>query len=154
MNHNPDEIKNRADFIKAIKRLYVLYYKAFNAILPEEEFTAAQCMVLVVIFRQKGKKITTEKLLNTFKVSRATMSQSLKELQKKNFIRYENNPDNLRTKTIYLTEKAEKLCPTIINGLERLLSEFFSGISDEELSSSFNTLKKMNENAIYMEEHK
>ncbi|MEM7194639.1 MAG: MarR family transcriptional regulator [Pseudomonadota bacterium] len=103
---------------------------AFNRVLPEG-IHVAHFSVLNHLFRLGDGK-TPVQLADAFQITKGTMTHTLNELQKRKFIDIKPNPEDRRSKLVYLTRKGRTFREHAINSLQPMV-EAISGDLDIEL---------------------
>ena len=145
-----DILRNQIAFMKVLKTIHILYYRALGKKAAEYNITAAQCELLAFLYTIDSAQVSTEKLLLSFKVSRATMSQALNKLRSNGFIIYVRDKHDLRTKYLQLTEKALEICPKLIGIIEEEHSAIFQGQQHSDGSIAYCVLEKMADNLLHL----
>ena len=130
--------------------LHRAFRRRMDELLSERDLTGVQFGVLGALVRleKDGRtEISQSALEERTRVSHATMTELLKRLEKKEFLRCEQSPRDRRFKIIRPTEKAYAL----INELAELEDETFSwlctGLSPEQVESMLSATDQMLRNA-------
>ncbi len=97
-------------------------------------------------FENREKDIFQRDFEAEFSIRRSTASSILKTMEQNGFIERKSVSYDARLKKIVLTEKAIKIHKNIIADIERREKILRKGISEEEIDSFLNTLKKLSAN--------
>ena len=131
--------------------LHRAFRRRMDELLSERDLTGVQFGVLGALVRLEKdgqSEISQSALEERTRVSHATMTELLKRLEKKDFLRCEQSPRDRRFKIIRPTEKAYAL----INELAELENETFSwlctGLSPEQVESMLSATDVMLRNAF------
>ena len=84
-------------------------------------------------------------LANAFQVSKASMSNSLNKLQKKKLIIVRNNPNDGRSKLVFLTKKGQKTREQAIVLLNPVLEQLDLELDLEKIVTTLPLLKELRE---------
>jgi DNA-binding MarR family transcriptional regulator len=84
-------------------------------------------------------KTLSEKTL----ISKSSLTGVVTRMEQKGFLTLVDNPDDGRSQFIKLTTKGEKIFQTIFPQHMAYLNKAFSKLTDEELNSVLNDLKKL-----------
>lgn len=99
--------------------------------------------VLAYITAHKEKVISAKLLLTKLQLSKATMSQTLTSLTSKGLIEYEEWSEDGRVKRVILTKKAQNVCKSISEILDKADAYFREAFSQEELEMLKGLLQKL-----------
>ena len=131
--------------------LHRAFRRRMDELLSEKDLTGVQFGVLGALVRleKDGRdEISQSVLEERTRVSHATMTELLKRLEKKDFLRCEQSPRDRRFKIIRPTQKAYAL----IDELAELENETFSwlctGLSPEQVEALLQTTDLMLRNAF------
>lgn len=131
--------------------LHRAFRRRMDELLSEKDLTGVQFGVLGALVRLEKdgqNEISQSALEERTRVSHATMTELLKRLEKKDFLRCEQSPRDRRFKIIRSTPKAYAL----INELAELENETFSwlctGLSPEQVESMLSATDVMLRNAF------
>ena len=131
--------------------LHRAFRRRMDELLSEKDLTGVQFGVLGALVRLEKdgqNEISQSALEERTRVSHATMTELLKRLEKKDFLRCEQSPRDRRFKIIRPMEKAYAL----IDELAELENETFSwlctGLSPEQVESMLSATDVMLRNAF------
>lgn len=96
----------------------------FQNLLPED-LTPAQFGVLNRLARLNKQETITE-LAQAFMVKQPTMSSTAKKLLDKEFVTFEQDPDDKRVRYVAITKKGERERKRIIKSLQPLYDQYGS----------------------------
>lgn len=119
------------EMYRQIDELDLLFTKYFTE-LNEFELSYQQEQMLL-LFKRKDTWTTTE-IATKMNISKSAVSQVLKVLEQRQFIKKEKNPDNLRESFIQLGPTGEEYSKQVDMIEERLAEEMFSVLEDEEMT--------------------
>lgn len=100
----------------------------FNEVVSEEGLYSGQQDILFAVIENEG--ITSSKLAQKTGVSAATMSVSLKRMEKTGFIIKKPDENDARIMHIYSTEKARSVPDNIRNKMDALETVITKGMSE------------------------
>lgn len=111
-----------------------------------EEVTGKNTWIILYLAEHKDEDIYQKDIENTFSIRRSTVSNMLKLMEKKGYIRREAVNSDARLKKLVLTQKAldaDRMLKAQLTEKERLLRR---NISDEELEVFYRVLDKIRGN--------
>ncbi|MFN3366966.1 MAG: MarR family winged helix-turn-helix transcriptional regulator [Exiguobacterium mexicanum] len=119
------------EMYRQIDELDLLFTKYFTE-LNEFELSYQQEQMLL-LFKRKDTWTTTE-IATKMNISKSAVSQVLKVLEQREFVKKEKNPDNLRESFIRLGPIGLEYSKQIDAIEERLAEEMFSVLEDDEMT--------------------
>ncbi len=119
------------EMYRQIDELDLLFTKYFTE-LNEFELSYQQEQMLL-LFKRQGTWTTTE-IATKMNISKSAVSQVLKVLEQRQFVKKEKNPDNLRESFIRLGTIGLEYSKQIDAIEERLAEEMFSVLEDDEMT--------------------
>ncbi|MGD7043057.1 MarR family winged helix-turn-helix transcriptional regulator [Jeotgalibacillus proteolyticus] len=135
---NQDKKQRIHQIYHQINELDLLLTQYFTD-LNEFELTYQQEQVLM-LFKRQDTWTTTELALR-MNISKSGISQVLKILENRGFVKKEKNPKNLRESFIQLDVQGHAFSARVNEIEERLTEELFSVLSDEEVGSLTNSFQ-------------
>ena len=133
---------------------FTLLHRAFrrkmDALLSEKELTGVQFGVLGALSRlekEGGSEIRQRALEEKTRVSHATMTEILKRLEKKDFLRSEISERDRRYKSIRATEKAYRLKDELAEVENETFSWLCRGLDPQQIRELLNITDLMLQNA-------
>lgn len=119
------------EMYRQIDELDLLFTKYFTE-LNEFELSYQQEQMLLLFKRQDTW--TTTEIAAKMNISKSAVSQVLKVLEQRQFVKKEKNPDNLRESFIQLGPIGMEYSKQIDAIEERLAEEMFSVLEDDEMA--------------------
>lgn len=106
-----------------------------------------QPMILTILAQQKDGTIESQKeLARRLRVSPATVTVSLKSMERDGYVRKLSNAEDLRCKPITITEKGLRAAMLIDDVFERLDHGMYRGFSDADLERISGLYRRMIDN--------
>ena len=130
--------------------LHRAFRRKMDALLGEKELTGVQFGVLGALIRlekEGASEISQRALEEKTRVSHATMTEILKRLEKKEFLRSEQSARDRRFKSIRPTEKAYALLGELAEAENETFAWLCRGLSDRQVQELLNTTDLMLRNA-------
>ena len=106
--------------------------------------TPEQFMLIDLLWNQG--EMTQQQLADQLQKDKNSVTKLVDAIERKGFVVRRPNPDDRRSNTLVLTEKAETLKPGAKQKGISILDKMLEGISEEELRSFLVTLRKLNNN--------
>lgn len=129
---------------RLVSILYRQELKTVSHLLEQHGVSFSQLPFLMELYSHQG--ITQEKLVSKVQVDKAMATRVLKQMDGKGFITREKNPDDARSKLVYLTGEADKLKPELLKIIADWNDVLTQGISEEEIEVVKRVNRKMIEN--------
>ena len=105
-----------------------------------------QARILKYILELKSEVICQKDLENYLKISKATISEVLVTMEKKEIIKRVSMPNDARAKRIVLTNTSLERFQELEKNFSDINEKLIEGISDDELARFLNILNKMQQN--------
>ena len=105
-----------------------------------------QARILKYILEQKSEVICQKDLENYLKISKATISEVLVAMEKKEIIKRVSMPNDARAKRIVLTNTSLERFQELEKNFSDINEKLIERISDDELARFLNILNKMQQN--------
>jgi DNA-binding MarR family transcriptional regulator len=115
-----------------------------NIEFKEYELTKGQYLYLVRICENPG--IIQEKVAEMIKVDRTTAARAIQKLEMNGFIEKKDDQHNKKIKKLFPTEKGINVYPFIKRENDYSNTLALEGLSERELETIFNLLKKVRKN--------
>ena len=150
---NASEIVQMMDHKYALFGLFFAFHNRLQAVGDSfyEEITCKQFFLLACMNLYPEEAPTANELAKTMGCSRQNVKEILNSLEKKQFVRLENDENDKRKKRVYLTEQA-KLMGTKYQQKEiEFLKHLYEGVSNEEVDSAYSIISKIEDNLKRME---
>lgn len=107
------------------------------------DLTGVEGMTIFFIFRNRDKKLTSKDVMTSFRISKATASQTLNGLVDKGYITMKNDLEDRRSKVIELTEVGKEMQKKFDDSLKIVRNKITKGINEEEEAAFRATLNKI-----------
>jgi DNA-binding MarR family transcriptional regulator len=118
--------------------------------LKKFNLTTGTYPYLLVLKRCKG--INQNELSRELNIDKSLCSRTVKKLIGLNYIRLEENKEDIRAHKLYITNKAEDVIPKIIEIIQEWIHILVEGADDQETAISIEFLKRvLNNGTIYRE---
>ena len=130
--------------------LHRAFRRKMDALLGEKELTGVQFGVLGALIRlekEGGSEISQRALEEKTRISHATMTEILKRLEKKGFLRSEQSARDRRYKSIRATEKAYRLKDELAEVENETFSWLCRGLDPQQIRELLNITDLMLQNA-------
>ncbi len=101
----------------------------FNEIIAQEQLYSGQQDIIIALAENEG--ITTSKLAQITGVSNATMSVSIKRLEKSGFVKKISDKNDTRIIHLYPTEKAKAVLDNIKKSMDELEAVIIKGMDSD-----------------------
>jgi DNA-binding MarR family transcriptional regulator len=115
-----------------------------NIEFKEYELTKGQYLYLVRICENPG--IIQEKVAEMIKVDRTTVARAIQKLEMNGFIEKKDDQHNKKIKKLFPTEKGINVYPFIKRENDYSNTLALEGLSEREVETIFNLLKKVRKN--------
>ncbi|SFB28820.1 DNA-binding transcriptional regulator, MarR family [Cohnella sp. OV330] len=122
---------------RALDSISNIEFKAF-------ELTKGQYLYLVRICENPG--MIQEKLAEMIKVDRTTAARAIMKLEMNGFIEKKDDPDNLKIKKLFPTEKGRNVYPFIKRENDHSNQVALSGFSEAEKDAVYSLLQRVRKN--------
>lgn len=113
--------------------------------LPQR-LTGIEGMTMGYLFKHQGELTTSKDITNSFKGAKATVSQVLKGLVNKGFIKMACTKEDKRIKKIELTEKGREIHIQFDELFEKMNLQIEKDVSEEEKAQMRAVMKKIRDN--------
>ena len=129
-----------------IKRLNDILGKCVNNELKNDNMTASQIKMLIIISETDNECITLKELEKHFGVAQATIAGTVARLEKKDMIESFYESCDKRVKHVRLTSKGKNICKHAYNGMLKREEWFLSSLDNEEKKELQRLLQKIYDN--------
>ncbi|HET8688894.1 MAG TPA: MarR family transcriptional regulator [Methanosarcina sp.] len=111
-----------------------IIYRSHLACMAKEleayRIGSGQFDFLMVLYRKDG--ISQETLAKTLKVSKATSTRAIKNLEKEGYVYRQRDENDLRAYRVYLTEKGQEVRNVILEKLSLFVDTLLSDFTPDE----------------------
>ena len=108
------------------------------------DLTPEQFLLIDLLWNQGP--LSQQDLADQMQKDKNSVTKLVDAIERKGFVVRRQNPDDRRSNTLVLTEKAETLKPGAKQKGISILDKMLEGISEDELRSFLVTLRKLNNN--------
>ena len=112
----------------------------------DQRLTGIEGMTMGYLFHHQGGLITSKDITNNFKGAKATISQVLKGLVNKGYIRMVSTKKDKRIKSIEFTEKGKEIHIQFNELFAKINKRIEENISEEEKKQIRSIMKKIRDN--------
>lgn len=126
-----------------IKKTALLAEKDTNILLAPYELTGAQFRMLMFLYRKQQQHIRQTDLENAFGMTNPTVTGIINNLEKKRLVQRIENPDDRRSKLLWLTDNALEMIPLLISLTETIEKQMTIALTDDECTQLSTILKKI-----------
>ena len=150
---NASEIVQMMDHKYALFGLFFAFHNRLQAVGDSfyEEITCKQFFLLACMNLYPEEAPTANELAKTMGCSRQNVKEILNSLEKKQFVRLENDENDKRKKRVYLTEQARLVGAKYQQKEIEFLKYLYEGVSDGEVDSAYSIISKIEDNLKRME---
>lgn len=150
---NASEIVQMMDHKYALFGLFFAFHNRLQAVGDSfyEEITCKQFFLLACMNLYPEEAPTANELAKTMGCSRQNVKEILNSLEKKQFVRLENDENDKRKKRVYLTEQAKLMGAKYQQKEIEFLRHLYEGVSNEEVDSAYSIISKIEDNLKRME---
>jgi DNA-binding MarR family transcriptional regulator len=127
------EDKIMADPREILGSIAIIYRSHLACMAKELEayrIVSGQFDFLMVLYRKDG--ISQETLAKTLKVSKATSTRAIKNLEKEGYVYRQRDENDLRAYRVYLTEKGKEVRNVILEKLSLFVDTLLSDFTPDE----------------------
>ncbi|MBM7839133.1 DNA-binding MarR family transcriptional regulator [Alkalihalobacillus xiaoxiensis] len=115
-----------------------------NIEFKEIHLTKGQYLYLIRICEHPGN--IQEKIAELLRVDRTTAARAIKKLESQGFIYKKEDPSNRKIKKLFPTERGKEIYQFLMRENDHSELVALQGLSEEEISTLFRLLKKVNGN--------
>ena len=130
---------------KPLGRYLSFAYRSFFSLVDSRlegyEIDSDELHLLLALYREDGRQ--QKELGEDFDLDKATMARKLEDIEAKDYIRREEDPEDRRRKVIYLTGKGRSREPEFRELLESVEKEIRQKLSSEEIESLVQNLESL-----------
>ena len=117
--------------------------------LQDVPLTPEQFMLIDLLWNQG--EMSQQELADQMQKDKNSVTKLVDAIERKGFVIRRQNPDDRRSNTLVLTEKAETLKPGAKQKGISILDKMLEGITEDELRAFLVTLRKLNNNMTVSE---
>ena len=109
--------------------------------LKPYDISHGQILLLVTLYKQEG--INQHRLCQVYNLDKAGVNRSLNKLQKNGYITKKPNSRDKRKKKVFLTDKAKKFKPELLEILKSVETQVRENLSEKEIDEFLEVIKKV-----------
>ena len=133
----------RAEMIDAMAKVNRKLRTVFDARVKERGLTLARARTLLALQEQEG--LYQKELAEALEIENATMVRLLDGLERQSFIERQTVQGDRRAKRVVMTAEGKSLAEQVVKLADDVREDLLEGVSDEELSTALNVLRKMSD---------
>ena len=133
------------DLIKLTNNIYRCTQVYLDKRLEKLSLTTGSYPYLLVLNRSEG--ISQNEISRELNVDKAMSARTIKKLIELQYIRKEENKNDIRAYKLYLTDKGKEIIPEILSIIEEWTNMIIEGNEEEHINSSIEFLGNILENA-------
>jgi MarR family transcriptional repressor of mepA len=124
------------------------YQRRINQDISRTEgaLTIHQCWILQYLTEHTDHAVRQKEIEQIFSIRRSTANTMLMTMEKNDYIRREDDPDDARAKQLIITEKGRNASERMTDRLKEYDELMLKGISSEELQIFSDILDRMERN--------
>lgn len=126
-----------------IKRASLITEKLSNKMLAQYNLSTSQYKIMVMLYNYPDKTIRQIDIEEMYSLTNPTVTGIIQNLERKNLIVREQNPDDKRSKVLCLTEKAYKMKEELLSLGETVEKQITESLTNEEHKELCFLLNKM-----------
>ncbi len=111
-----------------------------------DEITLMHGWIIRYLYANRDRDVFQKDIEKDFSVGRSTVTNVIKLMEKKGFIRRESVEHDARLKKVILTEKGILSHETMEHMIDNMDASLMEGIEDEELEVFHSVIRKLKEN--------
>lgn len=116
-----------------------------NQNLRPLNLSSAEGNILLHLLTQ-GEEMRQEQLVEQLDISKPAVSRALVSLEKKSFVIRQHDPNDRRAHRVRLTERAQKIGPTVEQIYNQVYAVAIQGVTQEEIDSFLALFERISEN--------
>lgn len=126
-----------------IKRASLITEKLSNKMLAQYNLSTSQYKIMVMLYNYPDKTIRQIDIEEMYSLTNPTVTGIIQNLERKNLIVREQNPDDKRSKVLCLTEKAYEMKEELLSLGETVEKQITESLTNEEHKELCFLLNKM-----------
>ncbi|TCD46209.1 MarR family transcriptional regulator [Streptococcus sp. X16XC17] len=128
-----------------IKRASLQLEKQANAMLAPLDLTTSQCKILKYLYRQPNLSVNQKQIEDQFSMTNPTVTGIIQNLEKKELVYRQPNPDDARSKVLGLTSDSLALKSELDHIWQTIDNQFTNPLTDEQKEVLRHLLTKLAE---------
>lgn len=141
---------DRTVMMQENRQIHIQIEQMGNRAMAQKGLTATQAQVLLYILNHAEQGVSLTDIHREFRYSMAALSELVKRLREKNYVRVERCARDDRRKLLLGTEKGKEVRAFLDRAISETQDQLYSGFSQEELAALDCLQKKMLRNLSAM----
>ena len=141
---------DRTVMMQENRQIHIQMEQMGNRAMAQKGLTAIQAQVLLYILNHAEQGVSLTDIHREFRYSMAALSELVKRLREKNYVRVERCARDDRRKLLLGTEKGKEVRAFLDRAISETQDQLYSGFSREELAVLDRLQKKMLRNLSAM----
>lgn len=141
---------DRTVMMQENRQIHIQIEQMGNRAMAQKGLTAIQAQVLLYILNHAEQGVSLTDIHREFRYSMAALSELVKRLREKNYVRVERCARDDRRKLLLGTEKGKEVRAFLDRAISETQDQLYSGFSREELAALDCLQKKMLRNLSAM----
>ena len=141
---------DRTVMMQENRQIHIQMEQMGNRAMAQKGLTATQAQVLLYILNHAEQGVSLTDIHREFRYSMAALSELVKRLREKNYVRVERCARDDRRKLLLGTEKGKEVRAFLDRAISETQDQLYSGFSQEELAALDCLQKKMLRNLSAM----
>ncbi len=133
---------DRSVMIQQNRQISIQFELLANHATARQGLTAVQARILLYILTHSEKGTSLTHIQQQFGCSKAALSELVKQLRKKGYVRSELSEQDNRCKILVGTDKGEQVRDFLSSSIHSAIEQLYNGFSPEELAA-LDRLQKM-----------
>ncbi|OUN11186.1 MarR family winged helix-turn-helix transcriptional regulator [Flavonifractor sp. An9] len=139
---------DRSRLARDNRQICIQMERMANYYLAASDVTGVQAQMLLYILRHSETGVSVTDLHQISGYSKATISNLVKRLREKGYIRVEACEEDDRRRLLFSTEKGRRIQALLAASIREVENSLYRGLSAEELSTLDQLQKRMLQNLI------
>lgn len=139
---------DRSRLARDNRQISIQMERVANYYLAASGVTGVQAQMLLYILRHSETGVSVTDLHQISGYSKATISNLVKRLREKGYIRVEACETDDRRRLLFGTEKGRRIQALLISSIRKVENSLYRGLSAEELSTLDHLQKRMLQNLM------
>lgn len=127
-------------------RVFRLWRSAISHSVRPMGMTEARWSVMMTL-RNLGEGVSQHTLASELGIELPSLNRTVNQLVERNLVERRAHPSDKRCKCLWFTDAGNEQLQTLESCVGKVRSQLTDGITEEELDSMFNVLKKIESNA-------
>ena len=139
---------DRSRLARDNRQICIQMERMANYYLAASDVTGVQAQMLLYILRHSETGVSVTDLHQISGYSKATISNLVKRLREKGYIRVEACEEDDRRRLLFSTEKGRRIQALLVASIREVENSLYRGLSAEELSTLDQLQKRMLQNLM------